>query len=160
GRGQFRANRVESSGAFDARVLQPVRDLVLAVDEDRVVRTGLLALAAAGAVLLDDRHDPEEARRILDGDHLQRLERAALDALLATGAALLVDERDRPFGLLEQPLHVSVLVEDGIDRTDRTAGAAVDAQLGRDQVQRFALAGDRVRRAALDRRRAADARRD
>src|SRR5207245_2089644 len=85
-----------SGGAFDARALQPVRHLVLAIDEDGVVRARLLALAATGAVLLDDRDDAEEARGVLDRNHLERLERAALDALLAAGATLLVDERDGP----------------------------------------------------------------
>src|SRR6266850_888628 len=93
-----------SGRAFDARALQPVRHLVLAVDEDGVVGTRLLALPAAGAVLLDHRDDAEEAGRVAHGDHLQRLERAAFHALLAAGAALLVDEGDRPLVLLQEPL--------------------------------------------------------
>src|SRR5712691_5932959 len=120
----------EGSGrAFDARALQPVRHLVLAVDEDGVVGARLLALAAAGAVLLDHGDDAEEAGGIAHGNHLERLERAALHALLAAGAALLVDEGDGPLVLLQERLHVAVLVEDGVHRTHRPAGPAADARL-------------------------------
>src|SRR5207302_2628553 len=100
-RGKSRKGTSRSGGAFDARVLQPIGDLVLPIDEDRVVRAGLLAFAAAGAVLLDHRDDAEEARRVSHRNHLERLERAPLDALLAAGAALFVDEGDGPLGLLQ-----------------------------------------------------------
>src|ERR1700687_3925608 len=110
--------RLSSSGLLHLRGLEPLRHGVLAIDEDRVVRAGLLALAAARAVLLDHRDDPEEARGVLDRHHLQRLERAALDALLAARARLLVDEGDGPLVLLQHALHVAVLVEDGVDGAD------------------------------------------
>src|ERR1700686_905640 len=143
--------------ALDARVLQPLRHGVLAIDEDGVIRTRLLALAAPCAVLLDHGDDAEEARGVADRHHLERLERAALDALLAAGAGLLVDEGDGPLVLLEHVLHVAVLVEDRVDRADRAAGAAVDAELRHDDVQRLAVARDRIGRAPLGASRAADA---
>src|SRR5262249_53870340 len=61
---------------------------------------------------------------------------------------------------LQRAVDVCVLVEDGVDRADRPAGAAVDAQVRRDDVQRLPLAGDRVGRAPLHAGRAADARLD
>src|SRR2546430_11451195 len=144
-------------GLLHAGVLQPVRDPVLPVDEDGVIRTGLLAFAAAGAVLLDHADHAEEAVRVLHVHHLQGLERAALDALLAAGARLLVHESDRALVLLQHVLHVAVLVEDGVHRADRPAGAAVDAQLRPDDVQPLALARDRVGGTPLHAGRAADA---
>src|SRR5713101_219391 len=116
--------REQASGcAFDARALQPLRYLVLAVDEDG-------------------------------------LERAALHALLAAGAALLVDEGDGALVLLQEPLHVAVLIEDGVDGAHGPAGAAIDAQVRQDDVQRLSLAADRVGRAPLHAGRAPDARLD
>src|SRR5256886_15638293 len=144
-------------GLFHAGVLQPVRDPVLPVDEYVVVRAGLLAFAAAGAVLLDHADHAEEAVRVLHVHHLQRLERAPLDALLAAGARLLVHESERALVLLQHVLHVAVLVEEGVDRADRPAGAAVDAELRPDDVQRLALAGDRVGGTPLHAGRATDA---
>src|SRR6185503_11351520 len=89
--------------------------------------------------------------------HLQRLERAALDALLAAGAGLLVDEGERTLVLLQHVLHVAVLVEDRVHGADRAAGSAVDAEVREDDVQALALAGDGVGRAALHAGGAADA---
>src|SRR5205823_10484605 len=109
------------------------------------------------AVLLDDLDDAGEAGRVGHRDHLQRFEGAALDALLAAGAALLVDEGDGTLVLLQHPLHVAVLVEDGVDRAHRPARSAIDAEVRRDEVQRLALAGDGVGRTALHAGGAADA---
>src|SRR2546422_9074860 len=104
----FRSGEQASGCPFDARALQPLRYLVLAVDEDGVVWARLLAFPAPGAVLLDHGDDAEEAGGVAHRDHLQGLERAALHALLAAGAALLVDEGDGALVLLQEPLHVAV----------------------------------------------------
>src|ERR687886_120351 len=61
---------------------EPARDLVPAKDEHRVVRTGFLALAAAGALRLFDPHEAEMRRRrvhvLLE---VEAIEWAALGAL-------------------------------------------------------------------------------
>src|SRR5204862_3346601 len=87
-------------------------------------------------------------------------ERAALGALVAAGAGLGIDVRVRALRLLQHLGEGAEVVVDGLGRADHAAGAAVDAEVRVDDVEQLAFAGDGVRRAAGDARRATDARLD
>src|SRR5690606_8904928 len=80
------------------------------------------------------------------------------DAQLAAraDAVLLDDLRQRQFASRERPADVAGLVENRLRRADRAAGAAVDADLGVDDVDFVAETGDRLDRALLHTGRAAD----
>src|SRR3990170_6862445 len=107
------------------------------VDVDGGPAAGLLAEAAAGALLLVEDGHAEEVAHLLRFTQAQGVEGADLDAeLAATADAVILD--DDGFGPLtprERAADVASLVQDGLWRADDAAGAAVDAQAGVDDVQ-------------------------
>src|SRR5512134_138156 len=128
-RGRLRRRRRATPGGLALPRLrhvrrEPRRQLVPAEHEDRSVRTGLLALAAAGALRLLRPHDAEVRRlRVHLLLEVQAVERAVLGALVAAGAGEHVHEGDGALLLLQQDREVAVIVEDRLGGADDAARA-------------------------------------
>ena len=148
-----------AGGGLVAGVVELFEHGALGEDVDGVPAAGLLAEAAAGAVLLDHDGLAEEVGGAFGEVELERFEGADVDAEFAAGADALVgvDDGFGPLLLGELAADVAVVVEDAFDGADGTAGAAVDAEGGVDVVDGVALAPDGVGRAAVGAGGAADA---
>ena len=154
-----------AGGYGDLRQLPGVllQHLSRRVDVDGVPATGVLAEAAAGALLLVQHGHTEEVADLAVGvTEVEGIERADLDAELAAAADAVVLDDDGLGPLLarERAADLADLVQDRLRRADDAAGAAIDAERRVDYVDLITRAGDRVRRAALGAGSAADARFD
>src|SRR5947209_929773 len=126
-----------------------------AQDDGTLVAAGLAQIAGharLGIGQAGDRHP-----RLVDVDHAQALERADVDAVAAAAADLFLHDGPRPLGAANLGRRFARGVEDRIVWAGPTAGAAVDADLGIDEIELLFDAGDRGDRAHRLTRGAADA---
>ena len=144
---------------FGGELFEALQDFVLErEDMDRVPAANVFAEAAPGAFLFVDGAHAEEVIDAVGVAEAEGIEGANVDAELAAGpnALFINDDGLWPLVLLEGAADIAERIENRFRRADEATRAAIDAERRVDNMQLVALARDRVRRAALRARGAAN----